>query len=336
MNLERTKKEYLLYSVTLIPLVLSVLILSSLVYSTHQQLLEREQKIAQQQRNIQMWEDRNELQAIQKNLDLIYQHEDRLQTLISKVRKSKYTKAFTLQYDEELLSIEQLVQSAYLKLEFSNKRIGDNHITYQSMHNELEEISQRLNNYQKHKKELELIHHLVTINPNADIRWDDLSAYAINRELSKKEDEMYDQVIYFEEKAKLPKAFRDDLALHPNENNMVYYMIDSYENLEKNHVIQQENNEFLGLTRKFELKDEFNKEDFIRINKNKVQNIPINSEQVELITDHPIQSYSFFTNADETEVVYLSISDTDKFWEQSKYLVIATRDKANFKLAYNN
>ena len=50
--------------------------------------------------------------------------------------------------------------------------------------------------------------------------------------------------------------------------------------------------------------------------------IPINSKEAKLVTSHPSDSYKLQVENDK--VTNIVITDPDKFWKASKYLVILT------------
>lgn len=67
------------------------------------------------------------------------------------------------------------------------------------------------------------------------------------------------------------------------------------------------------------LENDFNKNYFVRIDARKTKSIPLYSCKVKILSTHPISSY---TLQKEDGVFTLLITDADKFWHISKYLVI--------------
>lgn len=77
---------------------------------------------------------------------------------------------------------------------------------------------------------------------------------------------------------------------------------------------------FLGIGKEEKLKDVVNKEAFETIDVTKTSTIPIHAKDVELLTYHDASSFSLEHKG--KEVSDLVITDPDKFWAGSKYLVV--------------
>ena len=78
---------------------------------------------------------------------------------------------------------------------------------------------------------------------------------------------------------------------------------------------------FLGIGKTETLKSGFNKSVFNKIDITEVKSFPINGKKVELVTNHPQDSYTF-EKVDEKQIESLVILDPEKFWNSSKYLVV--------------
>lgn len=103
--------------------------------------------------------------------------------------------------------------------------------------------------------------------------------------------------------------------------NTAWYAVGSYDNLEENNVIDKKGG-FIGIGRTKALADDFNRDYFTKIDTRQVQSIPLDAEEddINLITNHPSDSYKL--NKTEEQVSSLEITDPEKFWASSKYLVI--------------
>jgi chromosome segregation ATPase len=100
--------------------------------------------------------------------------------------------------------------------------------------------------------------------------------------------------------------------------NTAYYAYGTYKELKEKNVLTKEGG-FLGLGRKEDLKNNFNKEYFSRIDKREQKSFLIYAKKAELVTNHPDGSYEF---RGDKGVDSLVILDVDKFWRASKYCVI--------------
>ena len=105
------------------------------------------------------------------------------------------------------------------------------------------------------------------------------------------------------------------------ELNAAWFAIGSRRELIDNSIISREGG-FLGIGRTNRLKSDFNKDFFTRIDVTRDFDITIVGENPELITSHQSDSYQIITEEGET---LLRITDTDRFWSASRYLVIQIR-----------
>ena len=101
--------------------------------------------------------------------------------------------------------------------------------------------------------------------------------------------------------------------------NIGYFAYGTYKELKEKNVLTKEGG-FLGLGKNEELKDDFNKEYFSKIDIRKQKSLLIYAKKAELITTHPKSSYEFM--GADNKVDSLVIKDADAFWNASKYLVI--------------
>lgn len=104
------------------------------------------------------------------------------------------------------------------------------------------------------------------------------------------------------------------------ELNTAYYTVSTRKELVSENVVSKEGG-FLGIGKINSLKADFNKDVFSKIDITEVKSFPINGKKVELVTNHPEDSYTF-EKVDDKNVESLIILDPEKFWNSSKYLVV--------------
>jgi len=102
--------------------------------------------------------------------------------------------------------------------------------------------------------------------------------------------------------------------------NTAFYAIGSFKELRDNKVVNKEGG-FLGLGKEKKLQSDFNQDYFTQIDISKVTSIPINGKDPKIVTNHPSDSYKF-NNESKKLVKSISITNPEKFWRSSKYLVI--------------
>ncbi len=103
--------------------------------------------------------------------------------------------------------------------------------------------------------------------------------------------------------------------------NTAYYAVGTSKELEANEVIDRKGG-IIGIGRTKTVADDFNKEYFTKIDITKTKVIPLESDDddVKLVSNHPSDSYKW--NKTEDKVTSLEITNPDKFWKTSKYLVV--------------
>lgn len=102
--------------------------------------------------------------------------------------------------------------------------------------------------------------------------------------------------------------------------NTAYYVTGTKKQLVADNVITKEGG-FVGIGRSNKLKSDFNESKFQKVDIRQLNEIPLDGKKVQFVTAHPKSSYQVETNA-EGKVDKIKITDPDKFWSASKYLVV--------------
>jgi chromosome segregation ATPase len=102
--------------------------------------------------------------------------------------------------------------------------------------------------------------------------------------------------------------------------NTAYYAVGTYKELKEKKVLNKEGG-FLGLGREEILKKDFNTEYFTQIDITKTTSIVVGNKKAKLLTTHPSDSYKMNTN-DKKVVTDITITNPEKFWKVSKYMVV--------------
>ncbi|MEO6303972.1 MAG: hypothetical protein ABIP51_12450, partial [Bacteroidia bacterium] len=105
------------------------------------------------------------------------------------------------------------------------------------------------------------------------------------------------------------------MALHT-----AYYKVDDAKQLRKEKLIERKGG-ILGVGRTSQLNRDLDKSKFTQIDYTQTTTIPVNSKDFKLITPHPSDSYKL----DKTDklVNCILITNPEKFWSESKYLVVS-------------
>ncbi len=102
--------------------------------------------------------------------------------------------------------------------------------------------------------------------------------------------------------------------------NTAYYIIGTGKELKADGVTEKEGG-FIGLGKTMEIKKDFSKDKFTKIDVTQTTTIPIGAKKVKILTSHPSTSYKLIG---EKPVQKIEITNAADFWGASKYLVIVT------------
>ena len=103
--------------------------------------------------------------------------------------------------------------------------------------------------------------------------------------------------------------------------NTAFYVVGTTKELKNNGVITKEGG-FIGIGKVAELSSTLNSDYFTKVDITKATDIPVSGKQVKLITPHPANSYKMVEGA--SSIIKLTITDSEKFWSISKYLIISS------------
>ncbi len=103
------------------------------------------------------------------------------------------------------------------------------------------------------------------------------------------------------------------------ELHSAYYRVGKTRDLQKAQLIDKKGG-LLGIGRTEKLNGNFDTTRFTRIDYTQTTRISINSEKANIISSHPSDSY--LLEKEKKRIKFLVITDPEKFWSISKYLVI--------------
>jgi archaellum component FlaC len=109
------------------------------------------------------------------------------------------------------------------------------------------------------------------------------------------------------------------------ELHKAYYTTGSKKELETKQVITREGG-FLGLGKEEVLKSDLNSSAFTPVDITQVAKIEVDGKDAKIVTPHPTDSYKLERDEKE-EVKEIVITDPEKFWSASKYLVVMVDKK---------
>jgi chromosome segregation ATPase len=107
------------------------------------------------------------------------------------------------------------------------------------------------------------------------------------------------------------------MALHT-----AYYVVGRAKDLKDSKVIDRKGG-LLGIGKTSQLSSNFDNSKFTKIDYTQTTEIMLNSDNVKIVTTHPADSYTFERDPKKKSFIKsLKISNPERFWSASKYLVI--------------
>lgn len=101
-----------------------------------------------------------------------------------------------------------------------------------------------------------------------------------------------------------------------------YYVIGKSKDLAEAKIIDKKGG-LLGIGKTSKLNENFDKNKFTKIDYTKTTTIAVNSDNAKMVSTHPTDSYTLEKDAKDKDVVTnLIITNPEKFWSVSKFLVI--------------
>ncbi|HEY1039931.1 MAG TPA: hypothetical protein VGF30_11025 [Bacteroidia bacterium] len=149
------------------------------------------------------------------------------------------------------------------------------------------------------------------INLEAQLNDKDVEITALKNQIEQLNIELSNLNLNYEELAQASDVKTEKL-------NTAYYAIGTAKELKEKGVITKEGG-FIGIGKTTQLKNDFNKDYFTKIDASEVTSITIGAKKAKIVTTHPSSSYKL---VGEKPVEKIEITNVDDFWGTSKYLVI--------------
>ena len=103
--------------------------------------------------------------------------------------------------------------------------------------------------------------------------------------------------------------------------NTAFYTVGTYKDLRDKKVLTKQGG-FLGMGKQKSLVPDFNQDVFTKIDVTATKSIAIKGKDAHLVSTHPNGTYQL--KKENNVVTGIEITDPDKFWKASKYLVVVT------------
>jgi DNA repair exonuclease SbcCD ATPase subunit len=198
-------------------------------------------------------------------------------------------------------------------------RINDNIAAINQMMNENRQKIDELN--RKLKASGGKIKHLETIiqTLNEQLASKDRELAELNEKLAGLNTQVAQLQTSVDTLSKITASQSQTIAEQTTSLHTAYYVVGKSKDLQTMKVIDKSGG-LLGIGKTAKLSSSFDNKNFTRIDYSQVNTIPVDSKNAKIVTTHPADSYSM--NKENDKVVSISITNSEKFWSASKYLVV--------------
>jgi parvulin-like peptidyl-prolyl isomerase len=227
--------------------------------------------------------------SIQQNLSLISEREKSISLNAGDLKAGEDTRE---EITKDIQAINNLLQENKSTIERLNKKLANSNSEITSFKNLVSQLNEDIET--KESEVAYLKENLTAANFTIEILNEMLDSAEFRNEIQ-----------------------ADLIQMQSDELNTAYYAIGTFKELEEAGVVEKKG-DIIGFAGSKQLKDDFNKDFFVRIDLTRTRSIPLNAKKVKLATIHPSETYTLEGDDEKT----LKILEPLRFWEASKYLVI--------------
>lgn len=196
-----------------------------------------------------------------------------------------------------------------------NKEIAAINVLMSANSKKLKQLNQRLGAAGKKNAELEKT--IATLNNQLNLKYNELST--LNEKLNDMNVEVARLEIVMDTLMLRNSQQAQNINDKANELHKAFYIVGSSVDLQKWNLIDNQGG-FLGIGQTSKLSNNLDMNMFTEIDYTQTTVIPVNSKHIKIVTTHPTGSFSLSKTG--KMVNSIMISDPEKFWSASKYLVI--------------
>jgi len=257
---------------------------------------------------------------------------DQIEANLAEIREHEgmITQDLTGEENGSQLLPEERIQN---EINYIKQLLDENNRLIVSLNEQIDKKDSRIAGYERQVKELQgrmtkYQEQLDQLAAEKEALKQDLDITTTDRNnLAKQVDQMGNEIVQknglIDEKDQ--QLLEKEKALHT-----AYYRIDDYKTLRDLEIVEKEGG-FLGMNTVKTMVNDPNSKLFSEIDTREVTRFPIAAKRWEIITDQDPSSYELEYTDNRAD--WLVVTDPDKFWSKTKYLVIVVRDEVSVELA---
>lgn len=209
----------------------------------------------------------------------------------------------------ELRLIDGLVKESNQSIQNLKAQLKKSNIEMGAFKNRIDKLSDMLDEQRKA---------ITTLKAEVEEKEKELQVFAVKYDSIKIETVNQKQLITEKDK-------EIEILVGNNDNlNKVHYAIGPYKQLREQGLVDKEGG-FLWIGRTVDLKASAEEGKFMEADMREFSELKIEADKFELVTEHPKDSYTIVDDEVEEGVKYLKVTNPQKFWELSNYLVVTTK-----------
>ncbi|PIB35100.1 hypothetical protein BFP72_06650 [Reichenbachiella sp. 5M10] len=246
--------------------------------------------------------------AYNEIIDIMYSVESKIESikdresLISDMSMGEVNKQDKLQMIQDMSMIDSLIIETNDRVANLSNKLEDANINLKSFQTRVSNLTAEL----KERKE-------ALLALQEDLKSKDIQIIDLSTDLASLETKVDNQDSTIMDQKKM-LTHQDD-KLHK-----AYMAIGTRKILEEEGLVAKEGG-FLGLGKTTALKNDASEDKFEEIDIRTTQNLQIDAEEADIITEHPTSSYVIVK--EDGLVKSIKITDPEEFWKISKFLVVA-------------
>lgn len=236
----------------------------------------------------------SDINEIQESLDSLTLQEEILQRNTS--NDPEASKNVKMKAKEQIEAIRQVIENNKKKLADLQSRLKKNSAKMAQLEKMIESLNTQLT--ARDSSIMNLNTQIVSLNSN-------ITTMQTQMDTMRQESELKSGVIT----EKISKL------------NTAYYTVGTYKELRDKKVLNKQGG-FLGLGKQKQMIPDFSQDAFTQIDVTTIKSIALNGKDAKVISTHPAGTYKI--EKDNKTVKSIEITDPEKFWKASKYLVVVT------------
>ena len=239
--------------------------------------------------------------AIERDMNIVREQENLLATSVD---DPEFTSDVRERIINEIRQMNTLLEENRAKVKTLNKRLKQSGLRITALEDKIvlleESIAQRDSSINVLKTEL----------VSRDFRLAELNTVIDSLDM---------EVVHRDEAIQVKNEL---ISQNQAELDKAYLASGNYKELEEKGIVAKEGG-FLGLGKSKVVPANIADNQFDQISISQTDRIAVNSKKVELISNHPEESYQVVSN--DSIVEYIQITQPEKFWKKTRYAVLETR-----------